>query len=56
MHACVHACVRVYIYIYPHGARSASGELIGNLVKVSLGWHHVTPFIYRGRSGILDLL
>ena len=27
-----------YFYIYPHSAHSASGELIGNLVKFSLGW------------------
>ena len=35
----------MYIYINPHGARSAYGELIGNLIKVSLGWHGAT-YIY----------
>ena len=29
---------RHFYIIYPHGAWSASGELIGNLVKVPLGW------------------
>ena len=29
---------RHFYIIYPHGAQSASGELIWNLVKVSLGW------------------
>ena len=30
-------------FIYPHGARSISGELIGNPVKFSLDW---CPLIY----------
>ena len=33
------------IVLVPCGVRSASGELIGNLVS-SLGWHHVAPLIH----------
>ena len=41
-----HFYIHIYIFIYPHGVRSGSGELIRNLVKVSLGWRRMVPLIY----------
>ena len=35
-----------FYIIYPHGALSASGELIGNPVKVSLGCAALYIYVY----------